>query len=186
MHVKLCCDRASDKYAMYLSFSACTLTPPNEGLSRRATSHTASQKSHLSLTPPKTPLQYTKNSIPPSRNLISPTNLLRHTGSISSDPHPPGFQASSVDVSGWQRNVAYHLVSTAAARPPLGHRPCYICAMLYVSQHQGLVRLDHQDAGGAVVGIPGAGGRGCEVCGGDEGGYKGVRTMSLGISLASR
>jgi hypothetical protein len=32
--------------------------------------------------------------------------------------------------------------------------------MLYVSQHQGLVRLGHQDAGGAVVGIPGAGGRG--------------------------
>lgn len=44
---------------------------------------------------------------------------------------------------------------------------------------QGLVRLGHQDAGGAVVGISGAGGRGWEVPGGEDGGYKGLRTMLL-------
>jgi hypothetical protein len=51
--------------------------------------------------------------------------------------------------------------------------------MLYVSQHQGLVRLGHQDAGGAVVGIPGAGGRGCEIPDGEDVGYKGVRSVLL-------
>ena len=76
-------------------------------------------------------------------------HLLRHADPNSSDPHPPGLP--SVDVSGYQRNVAYHVVSTTA-RSLLGQRPCGICAMLYVSQHQGLASLGHQGVGDAALG----------------------------------
>lgn len=48
---------------------------------------------------------------------------------------------------------------------------------------QGLVSLGHQDAGGAVVGISGAGGRGCEVYDGEDGGYKGLWSMLLWMVL---
>lgn len=56
--------------------------------------------------------------------------------------------------------------------------------MLYVSQHQDLVRLGHQDAGGALLGFvePEVGDVRC--VGGEDGGYKGVRSMLLRDSFA--
>jgi len=56
----------------------------------------------------------------------------------------------------------------------LGQRPCGICAVLLVRQHQGLVSLGHQDAGDVLLGTWSRR-SGREMV--KMGGYKGLRTM---------
>jgi hypothetical protein len=119
---------------------------------------------------------YTKNPSPTSRNHIShicPTNLLRHADSISSDPHPPGLQASTSPDSSLatKRGLSHrlHCCSTGVARTS---SVWYMRNALCQSAPRSCAPWSPR-RWWCVVGIPGAGGRGWEMV--KMGGYKGVR-----------